>query len=229
MRRPYLLLTALLVLPGGASGAPAKNSPTGGAAVNANSILEKSVAAYAAVKSYVGTTSVRVKAGEGKETTATARITFQRPGKIRIEGKDLSGEGYLIVSDGTTTWRSRAADRKGIQQQESLRMAIAGMTGVAAQAPTVVPGSLMDLPWGNNLRVAAMGASKLEGREKIGGADCYRISSDNAAAKSVFWVDSKTFLLRQLRQGIHKFEFLHSFAVEKLNGPVDNKLFLAPK
>ena len=225
-------------------------------------ILTKSENAYAALKSYVGTTTVKSNAVINDmhiAQTAMAKIVFSRPGKIRIEGKDTSGQAFTIVSDGKGTWSSWAIKNKGaFERSQSVEMAIAGMTGVAAGAPTQIPAALMKLNWGYPFVRAK--DSKLEGREKIRGADCYRVVSKTPAGRTRYWVDSRNFLLRQMKeeqdenelaelqrkveeeagktlreQGIEmpKFamksrETLHSFAIEKINVSIDPKLFQDP-
>lgn len=165
-------------------------------------ILKRSQAAYAALKSYVGTTTVKTQAvvdDMSLAQTATARIMFTRPGKIRIEGKDTGGQLFTIVSDGSDAWLSWAVKSKGaFEKATNLETAIAAMTGVAAASPTTIPAALMALRWGSPWAGAA--AAKLEGREKIGGVECYRTVTDTPIGRTTYWVDTKSFLLRQMRE-----------------------------
>src|SRR5262245_20213154 len=121
MRLP-LLVIGLAVLSGRvlAADVPRTASPAEKATdvdpTNATDIFQKSEAAYAAVKTYVGTTTVRGKADFGVmnlEQTSSAKVSFIRPGKIRIEGRTSGrdpagrdGQPFTILSDGTTTWKS---------------------------------------------------------------------------------------------------------------------------
>src|SRR5262245_42410014 len=135
--KTLLLMVGIIVLSGQVLAADPEMSAT--------DVIKKSEAAYAAVKTYVGTTTVRTKTDAGAvklDTVSTAKVTFVRPGKVRIEGKagafDVMGQGgkpFAIVSDGTTTWKSYAIQNNGaFSEAESLRRAVAAMTGVAQGA-----------------------------------------------------------------------------------------------
>ena len=112
------------------------------AELTAEQILEKSEAAYLALKSYEGTTTVNsvIDAGSLKmEQTAAAKITFARPGKIRIEGTTtgtkspalprMAGNPYAIVSDGKRSLaeqRSLYENRRGSSDQQHVRCHLTG-------------------------------------------------------------------------------------------------------
>jgi hypothetical protein len=195
--------------------------------------------------------------GRDSVRTATARITFAAPGKIHIAGKDTAGHAYVIISDGNETWSSWAIKNKGaFEKARSVENAVAAKTGVAAQAPTTIPAALMHLNWGNPFARGRGG--QVVGHEKIGGSDCYKVVADAATGKTTYWVDSKTFLLRQLKEEqdakqlaqMHQRiqeslkqagrpalsntststsrEVVQSFAIEAINRPVDAKLFQKP-
>ena len=103
---PSWLLVGLLALAGTARGAE----------MSGGDILKKSEAAYAAVKTFVGTTIVRGHSeigGTKLEQISSAKVTFVRPGKVRIEGLTAGratsfkeGRPFTIVSDGKKTWKS---------------------------------------------------------------------------------------------------------------------------
>src|SRR5262249_10525345 len=113
------------------------------AAMSGQDVLQRSADADGALKTYVGTTTIRSTAqfgGRKLEQTATAKIRFSRPGKLRIDGKMTMGQPFTIISDGTNTWLSRGFTRGGaFEKAQSTEMAIAAMTGVAARAPTTIP------------------------------------------------------------------------------------------
>src|SRR6185369_6349471 len=113
-------------------------------AMSASDVINRSEAAYAAVKTYVGTTTMRMKTDIGGKTmdkVSTAKVTFARPGKVRIDGKsgllDFTGKGgkpFAIVSDGTKTWKSTAIQSNGaFSEAQNLNLAGAsvGSMGVA--------------------------------------------------------------------------------------------------
>jgi len=223
-------------------------------------ILEKSARAYALLNSYVGTTTVRgiAQFAEGRlDQTATARIVFTRPAKIRIEGKDASEHPYAIVSDGVDTWTSWKIRNEGaFEKAPSLEMAIAALTGVAQGAPTTIPGALLRLAWGNPL--VPGGEARSDGQEAVGGSACYKVTQRSRVGKTTFWVDAKSFLLRRMKEehtqeeiaeatrmaeaatktigkssplpdmAMKSSENDHFFVIERINSPVDSSLFTDP-
>jgi hypothetical protein len=207
IRMRTLLLVAGAILLSGEAWA-AQNS-----ALSAKDILAKSEAAYAAVKTYVGTTTVRTKSDIGGvklEQVSTSKITFARPGKVRIEGRTAShnaavqgGPPFMIVSDGKTTWRSWAIQSKGAFA-EVKNVSMAGMGGVAQGAAECIPAALMksDGAWSGGhdpFIVPRLSETKLEGREQVDGAECYKLVAMNPKLGDVtLWIDENSFLLRQM-------------------------------
>jgi hypothetical protein len=188
-----------------------------GAEMSAGEIIKKSQAAYASVKTYVGTTTVRGKSEVGQmnlEQTSMAKVTFARPGKIHIAGKTASAVGgkaghpFTIVSDGKTTWRSWALQNKGAF--EPVRsVSGAGMAGVAQGAAEMMAAALMKADGtftggADPFIVAQVGGSTLEGHENIDGADCYKLGTKSPIHGDVIlWVDSKSFFLRQMMRSLN--------------------------
>jgi hypothetical protein len=170
-------------------------------------ILRRSRKAYAALRAYVGTTTVQSKTVVSAATlsqTANAKITFVRPGQIRIEGKDVQGQPFSIVSDGKQTWLAWAAQHNGqFRKADSLEKAVSAMTGVAALAPTTIPAALIPLEWGTPWTMNAEARSL--GLETLAGVDCYKVVVKSPPGSALpgtrtFWLDPKSFLLRQLRE-----------------------------
>ncbi len=183
------------------------------AEMSASDVIKKSEAAYAAVKTYVGTTTMRVKAdagGKKLDQVSTAKVTFQRPGKIRIEGKsgimDISGKGghpYAIVSDGKTTWKSTTIQNNGaFSEVQNLQMAGASVLslGVAEGIPAALMKSDGAMTAGHDpFAVARTSDTKVTGHETIDGADCYKLLAKHPQLGDVtLWIDSKSFFLRQM-------------------------------
>lgn len=180
-----------------------------------NDVVKKSEAAYAALKSYVGTTRVQMTAditGIAHESFSSAKVTFVRPGKVRIEGTTSSqaavgnaGHAFTIVSDGQTTWHSWPLRDNGAFK-EVKGVESAGMGGVAQGAAETMAVALLKSDGGRTggsdpFIVPRLAGAKLEGREKIGGDDCYKLVSKSATLEDVtLWIDAKTFLIRQMRR-----------------------------
>ncbi len=181
-----------------------------GTAETAKQLIAKSEAAYAAVKSYVGTTTVRVS-GLGPtnlEGVATADITFVRQGKYRIQGATMKigampGSSYQIVCDGNKTWRSfPLLDKGGFVEVKDLMMA--GMMGAGMGAAEGIPTLLMKA---DGIKaspldpffIPRLAGGTLVGRETIENADCYKLEANHAVLGNVtLWIDYKTHFLRQM-------------------------------
>ncbi len=177
--------------------------------LSASDLIKKSDAAYAAVKTYVGTTTMRTKTDTGDpklEQVSTAKVTFMRPGKVRIEGKIgglAQGRPFAIVSDGKKTWKSFAIHgTAAFSEVPSLQLAGASVLslGVAEGIPAVLMKSDGAPPSGHDpFLVARTSAATLAGHETIDGADCYKLVAKNPQLGDVtLWIDSKSFLLRQM-------------------------------
>src|SRR4051812_14473500 len=170
--RMRIVWLGLLLAARGAAGAEMSGSP----------LLQKSAAAYAALRSYAGTTRVRseVQVGPTKVAqTATAAIRFQRPGRIRIEGKDATGRPYHIISDGRVTSSAPTSrTNPAWQKMPTVEMAIVGLTGIGVGAPATVPAALMNLRWGNPF-THRMGSRRLPD-ERIDGQACYTVLHTDA-------------------------------------------------
>jgi hypothetical protein len=204
-------------------------------------LLRQSAAAYAALRSYAGTTTVRSAVTVGPRRvaqTATAVIRFQRPDKIRIEGKDVTGHPYMIVSDGHTIWsRPISRTNPGWQKLPILEMAIAGMTGVTVGAPSTVPAALLKLRWGNPFLL--VDGSRRGPNERLEGHDCYKVVRADASITRTYWIDIHSFLLRGMKeeQNAQQLSALsrgaalsarvvaYAFTIGSINSPLSPKLF----
>jgi outer membrane lipoprotein-sorting protein len=212
-----LLLAAMAVLPSEALPAEVEE-------ISAGELIKKSEAAYAEVKTYVGTTTVRTKSERGgtkSDLVSKAKISFMRPGKVRIDGRtaslDLSGNGgnpFTIVSDGNKTWKHWAPQTSTVFQ-EVKNVPMAGMSGVTIGAE-VIPAALMksDGAWVGGFDpfiVPRLSETKLAGHEKIDGADCYMLVAKNPKHGNVtLWIDSKYFLLRQMVRESNETQLNHA-------------------
>lgn len=143
---------------------------------------------------------VRVEGFDKKSRESRKPLEFSADaGKIKIEGIGIYGKRYSIISDGKTATVTTVGfdDKEKIEKDLKLDIAIAGFGGRSNKAATVVPDLLLDIRYGNPL--ASLDSPHLEGFEKIGLWDCYKVTDFDPInnIKSIFWVDSKSFLLRQ--------------------------------
>ena len=175
-----------------------------GKALTAAQITDRCRAAYGALKSYQGTTTVTSHSTASTNPTpgeyrASATIQFVRPGKIRAEGKDMSGYPYAYVSDGTATAYQANANKGAWKALPNTTMAIASVTGIAENAATTVPALLLGAGWGNPFTSGI--ASEIR-EDAVDGHPCYVVTSSlakpTASMAQTFWIDEKTFLLRRL-------------------------------
>jgi len=214
------------------------------AEMSGSQLLQKSAASYAALRSYAGSARVRSEVQVGRTKiaqTATAVIRFQRPGRIRIEGKDVTGRPYRIISDGRATWSAPTSrTNPAAQQMANVQMAIIGMTGIAAGAPATLPAMLLNLRWGNPF-LHREGSRRLPD-ERIDGRDCYKVVHTDANTTRSYWIDRRTFLLRQMQEAQDARQLAafgrgaavtsrvvrYSFIIEQVNGPMPAKLFQRP-
>jgi hypothetical protein len=200
-------------------------------------ILRKSAEGYAALTSYVGTTTVQrptSSGGSAGEPGATVTLTFVRPAKIHMIGSIAARRGVALISDGRETWLAETTRNNGTYERApDVETAITTLA-----APATIPAVLMNLNTGNPFR--GVQGSRLEGRETTRGFDCYKIVGSVGASKRTFWVDSGKFLLRQMKEepgdaqagnrgsGSAPAPVLYSFITLQIDEPVNEQRFQAP-
>jgi hypothetical protein len=244
------LTVSSLAAPGLAVGVnPPRHERAGKSRLNGEQVLVRARAAYAKLRSYDGTSAaiakLYTKAG-AKTTTARARIRFERPAKIRIEGTDAERATFRIVSNGRETLQSVSGHEGGRwRRTPSLQDAIGFVTGSARNTPTMIPALLLPLPKGSPF--ARLGKCTLEGHGKVKGADCYKVIINAPHSTCVYWVDTRSYLLRQFREqqnarqfaqytmqtrgislqklGIKGQASLHTFSVSSFNKPMNPMLW----
>jgi outer membrane lipoprotein-sorting protein len=181
-------------------------------------ILLRSQKTYTGLRSFVGTVSVTSTASSSQLTIvqkATAKITFVRPDKIRIEGKTTpiypsdpeSGVPFCIASNGKHTWLAwQSVNKDTFEPATNITEAIDSMSGVTQNATKTIPALLLQLnglhPDPSNMEkqffeVFAEKAVVVD-REVYNGRDCYRVVSHRPFGTWTFWVDAESFLLRRL-------------------------------
>jgi len=196
--------------------------------------------AYDETNSYVGTTVVNFLTRFSPPETTKARVVFTRPNKIRIEATDADGRPVLIISDGREVWtRWPVYGEMTRREKRSIAQVIDGLGGPTRGATFTIPTILLkvkgsDVGWGSWGRKRLLefyaGGAKLVGKERVLGKECYRIVSREFDRLTIFWIDTKTFLLVQMREegktpkGI-PFIDTETFRIERLNTVLDDQLF----
>jgi hypothetical protein len=77
-------------------------------------------------------------------------------------------------------------------------MALGGATGISGGAAATIPGTFFRMNWGNQLGGSAVNEKK-QPDEKIGGADCYVLTSDLKGRTRTLWIGKQDFLIHQAR------------------------------
>jgi RNA polymerase sigma factor (sigma-70 family) len=201
-----------------AGGATVALSLAGGANLTAQAIAKQSQAAYAALSSYSDSGKVTTEGG-GSSTETTFNMRLQRPNLYRIEWTSTGGfytAKGAVWSDGTGNFFvTGAADQMKTakpQKMRNMQLALGAATGVSGSAAADIPGTFFNQPWGDQLVVIASGRSRVEREhdEKVGGTDCYVISSSlgpmklpnnsgsSGTATTRLWIGKQDRLIRQI-------------------------------
>lgn len=246
---------------------PSRNSkkmPQRDKRITGEEVLLRSQNTYAALTSYVGSTKVEstVIFPQNKLVqSSTARITFMHPKLLRIEGKTTpvypwirdSGAPYKVVTNGETVWRTLSlSNSRGVQTTHAIEDVLEGLAGVTQDAAKTLPIILLQIKGHNPgphaadkrfLEFFAKGAL-ISGQEVIGGRSCYRVASKRVFGVWTFWVDTSSFLLRQLEErqtnaqirlytaskssGIKLSIVRQTYSIERTNADVDMAIFSKP-
>lgn len=173
--------------------------------LTAQEILNRMVQEYATCKTYrdKGIVSTLYSSSDG--STRTRKIMFStafvRPDRFRFEftTRSVFGEEmpYIVHSshgDTRTWWYINP----GVEEEESLGMAIAGATGVSSGSAHTVAVLLMEETIGGNSMSDMKSLTRLPdaGYE---GSLCYRVTGETrGGANPTLWIDKNTFLLRRI-------------------------------
>ena len=153
--------------------------------VTPQQIAKQSEDAYAALSSY-SDSGTAVGEGAGQTTTTTFNIRLQRPNLYRV---DWTSTGGLYIGKGVV-WSDGSGDflvtgAAGQEQSEEpvkmhdMQFALGAAAAVSASAGSTVPAAFFKQTWGDALELFGAGVSKIKrGNDaKIGGVDCYVVSS----------------------------------------------------
>lgn len=185
--------------------------------------LQKSKAAYLALSTYEGETSVHTQANlrdRMVESELMASIQFRRPNLLHINRLKDGRTTYKLTYDGGVTNFEFNLTSKPVRRfYASLEEALAP----AANAPGTkhIPAALMGFDQNSPFRNMEAQNPKLEGQEDIGGAQCHRVSitfqlneAPQHNSKRTFWVDAKSFLLRRYSTKDALFSSVYAFTIE---------------
>ncbi len=180
-----------------------------GASPSAQEILARCQHAYDAVRTF----EVDVR-GQSGNSTATAHISFSRPGKLRAGGTSLFGAKYEVLVNGSKC----AVFNGGLWQPENnAESAVSTVTGIGGTTPTAVSSLLLHLEWGKLIppNMAAYGVSE----DSVANRKCYKLRTTKPFDTS-YWFDKQTYFLVRTRQHILSTPIAVDFGLPTVNHPI---------
>jgi outer membrane lipoprotein-sorting protein len=201
----YLAPILLILSPGAAQAKP----PT------AAQVLQRCQQAYDSVRTLQQNTTATLGASKG-----TAQISFVRPGKLRVTGQSIFPGKYDLVADGRTTW---VYNGNAWNQVQNAEMGIATITGISANAGTLVPATLLHTNWGGAIQTLRKTKATVK-KAKLGGRDTYCVVGNTGAATKL-WIDAKSFFLVKSEMSIMDNTIVVKFDPPKINQPIPDSRF----
>ena len=213
-----------------------------GKTLTAPQIAARCREAYGALQSYQGTTVGTTRAVTGgmpSEYHTSADIRFVRPGKIRVEGADMSGGSFAYVSNGGMSFDKNIVTGGVWQKAQSIDMAIARVTGTAQSSATTIPALLLAITSMNSLAPGTTYDPEVR-EDDVDGQRCYLVTASLVTSVTTmsrsFWVDEKTFLLRRWLTDIStsangmavRSQIDQRFTNERLNEAIPDSIFTLP-
>jgi hypothetical protein len=196
--------------------------------LTAKEIAGKTRAAYAALSSYSDTGKV-VSEMSGQINSLTFNIRLQRPNLYRIDWAQGTGLKGVVWSGGSGDYlqiepgsRPEALSQivaggqkndPNPQKMPDMKMALARATALSWSATSTIPGAFFGQEFGDVFAVPAISGNfplQNEKDEKVGGMDCYVISTEMDLSKvpnagkpgtvaTKLWIGKKDFLIHQSR------------------------------
>lgn len=185
-----------------------------GGPLSAKDAMQQCQKAYDSVKTFEQDVTGRI--GEMK---GTAHISFARPGKLRASGASLFGLKYDLLCDGKSTW---VLNGENWSQSKDPENGIATVTGISANAATVVPAMLFHTAWGR-LDPALAGSAKAT-PVTIGGRKLIKVSPFGPTGETV-WIDASTHFITRTEANIMSRNITVVFGPPKVNGAIPANRF----
>src|SRR5262249_55522708 len=127
---------------------------------------------------------------------------FKRPKLFRFEWTDYGitklGRTNLIWFNGKEAFTYWEPDR--YEKEESLRLAVAGATGVSLGTVRTVADLILPDDLGGGAGLQTLAKVSLVGEEVFEGVRCYRIKGTDGSDPVELWVGKNDFLLRKRRE-----------------------------
>lgn len=176
-------------------------SDEAGDSLPASEILKRAEAKYASLTSYSDEGKV-VATLNGITSTHTFTLKLDRQDRYRIEWEHSSESTGFNATNKGAVWSAGNGDfldtGSGAQPQASRELALSSATGISGGAAATIPGTFFKLNWGDQLGGSAQNGKK-QPDEKIGGADCYVLTSEVKGRTKTLWIGKQDFLIHQTR------------------------------
>lgn len=171
-------------------------------ALKAQGVLDRMAKAYAGCSSYRDRGSVKtvfIEATGNRTVEKPFKTAFVRPDRFRFEFAEKQGgreNQYIVWQNGkeVQTWWDI---KPGVEQPESLGLALAGATGVSGSSAHTVPVLLLPKDVGGR-RLTDLTDAKRVDDAQFDKVDCFRIDGTFAGNPMALWIDKKTFLVRRI-------------------------------
>lgn len=172
-------------------------------APSAKQVLDRMARAYADCKSYRDSgivVTIFVEAGGNRIVEKPFTTAFVRPDRFRFEYKETKDDRqknrYLVWRNGkkVQTWWDI---KPRVEKPESLRLALAGATGVSGGSAHTVPALLLPKELSGRLLTDITEAKRIEDA-KLDKTDCFRVQGKYGTSAMILWIDKKTFLVRRI-------------------------------
>lgn len=173
------------------------------ATASAQSILERTATVYRTCRSYRDTGAVTIvfiePRGKSQTVVRPFRTEFVRPRRFRFEYTEKQGgtvERYVVWDDGHVARSWWTVDPQ-VRTSPSLRMPLAGATGVSGGSAHTAPRLLMPETVGG-WAITDLANARVLGADRVGGADCWKLTGlDRQGNPNYVWIDKRTYLLRK--------------------------------
>jgi outer membrane lipoprotein-sorting protein len=175
--------------------------------ITPNQVLNRMARVYRKCESYldsgISINTYTSNDGTKKQLRYEFRTAFQRGKKFRFAYRENPfGRGYydarILWHDGKQTMVN-SVDSDEFTVEESLGLAVAGLTGVSAGTAHTIPALLMPREI-KGRRITEISAIKPLTTEIIEQRECYRIEGKFSGDKTVLWIDKNLFLLVKMEE-----------------------------
>ena len=150
-------------------------------------------------------------------STATAHISFSRPGKLRANGKSLFNSKYDLIVNGPSL---SVFNTGAWQPSKDAEMGLATVTGLAGTAPMTVSSLLLHTKWGS-----LEGPQFTVAEERLSGRDCYRLDRKGQMTLTA-WIDKKTHFLVKTKFSVMRTTVVVDFGAPRINKPIPASRFV---